>query len=149
MRPGEIVLVALIGLIGAAWILMSLDLSYMEGPVPGGGYLPFWIGIILVSLLGMHVVLSWRERPRHPAKTESVSYRKQVLIVAALFACIALIEPIGFGAAVALFIAFLLGYVERLNWQAVAGVAILAPTCLVFVFRTLLSVPLPRGPWGF
>jgi hypothetical protein len=44
---------------------------------------------------------------------------------------------------------FLLRKVEAVSWRTSVLVSLGTSIALFSVFRVLLSVPLPRGPWGF
>jgi hypothetical protein len=62
---------------------------------------------------------------------------------------VALIEPLGFGVSVTAYMLFLLRKVEAVSWRTSVLVSLGTSIALFSVFRVLLSVPLPRGPWGF
>jgi hypothetical protein len=55
----------------------------------------------------------------------------------------------GFGLAVGLYLIYLLRFLERTGWITAIGSAVAITSIISLVFATLLSVPLPRGPWGF
>ena len=147
MRRGEIIFLALIGLVGAGWVGAALDMPYMDDGVPAAGYFPLWIGAALVALVVLLMATSLKDGSGREPSTGS--WRRPLLVAIGLAVSVALINWIGFGVAVAVYLAFLLGYVERLRWGTVASVAVAAPAAIALVFRTLLAVPLPRGPWGF
>jgi hypothetical protein len=75
--------------------------------------------------------------------------RRPALVFLALVVSVSLIDRIGFAVAVAGLVAFLVGYVERAPWRVTLASAVAVPLAITFVFHTLLSIPLPRGPWGF
>jgi putative tricarboxylic transport membrane protein len=63
--------------------------------------------------------------------------------------CVALVEMLGFVAAVGAYLLFLLLVVERLPLRFGGGVAVGATLSIYLIFAVWLRVPLPRGPWGF
>lgn len=149
MRRGEIFFVALIALIGATWILMSTKLPYMDDGVPAAGYFPFWIGLLVVFLSAL-LVLTTRGGPAEDVEEEEPgNWHRPAMVAGGLIVCVALLELVGFGAAVAAYLLFLLLVVEKLPWRTAGGAAIGISAVIIVVFHTLLAVPLPTGPWGF
>jgi hypothetical protein len=64
-------------------------------------------------------------------------------------ATVAIIEAAGFVLSIGLYLAFLLGIVERRSLAVTVGVTSGTTVVLHLIFRTWLGVPLPEGPWGF
>ncbi|HEX7125118.1 MAG TPA: tripartite tricarboxylate transporter TctB family protein [Thermodesulfobacteriota bacterium] len=148
---GERVLAGLFGLVGLFFALEARDLSYMEESVPGAGFLPFWLGLLLVALVAGFLFTT---RPAKPAgdgaSGPSPADRRKVAAVSlGLVACIAAIGELGFTASIAAYLLFLARAVERRGWGLSAGVALGATLGLYLIFQAWLKVPLPRGPWGF
>lgn len=148
MRKGELFFVVPIILIGTAWILMSSQLSYMDDGVPAAGYFPFWIGLLVVLLAGLHIVTS-RGSSEEIEDDEPGSWRRPAMVAGGLIVCVALLEVLGFGVAVAGYLLYLLLIVEKLPWRTAGSTAIGIAAAVVVIFHTLLAVPLPTGPWGF
>lgn len=149
MRKGETIFVALIGLIGAAWALMSRDLSYMDDGVPAAGYFPFWIGLLVLFLSVLYLVLNWGTSPEVDANEESMQWRRPALVALGLIVCVAVLDYVGFGVSVAAYLAYLFVVLEKIRWPVAGGAAVGISAFIVVLFHTLLSVPLPTGPWGF
>jgi hypothetical protein len=60
-----------------------------------------------------------------------------------------LLEWLGFIVSVALYLAFLAGWLERRPPREVAAVALGTAIVLWLIFGVWLKVPFPEGPWGF
>lgn len=155
MLTGERLLVALIGGLGALWAVQSGHLTYWDDFAPGSGFLPFWLGTTLVVLAVTVLAFSLRAQRAETGgavQVEAPAAGQQIrviLIAAGLFACIGLLDWLGFAASVALYLVFLIGVVERRPlYEAVlvgGGVA----ASLWLIFQKWLHVPFPTGPWGF
>ena len=124
---------------GEAWARMPLGLPSAPGP----GMLPLVLGLTLAALAAATIV------QRAPAAAETMD-RRRPLVVGALVLLYPLLLPrVGFGLTTALAL-FAMGRViapvtpGRLALFAVASAAV-----AVALFRHLLAVPLPVGPWGF
>lgn len=146
MLTGDRVFAGLIGILGVFWIVQSRHLAYWGDFAPGSGFLPIWLGIVLVALVAVYLAISFRDAPR-PA---TPSRRRHVgAIVLGLIACIGLLEWLGFVVSVALYLAFLVGWLERRPPRDVAAVSLGTSVGLWLIFKAWLKVPFPEGPWGF
>ena len=132
---------------GLLFVLEARDLEYMGEFAPGAGFLPFWLGLILFALVIAYLV-STREAAAAERPVSSPG-GKVVAVSAGLGACVALISWVGFAAAIAAYLLYLIRWVERRSWGLSTGVAVITTLILYLVFRVWLGVPLPRGPWGF
>ncbi len=134
---------------GLVWIWQSQSLSYWSEFAPGSGFLPFWLGAALVVLTGICLAGSLRRtaptatlaEPRQPARVATIA-------IGFVF-CIAVIEQIGFVVAATLYLAFLIGVVERRSLLETVLVPLLTSIGLWLIFKQWLKVPFPQGPWGF
>jgi putative tricarboxylic transport membrane protein len=148
---GERLVAACVGVFGTVWLLQSRQLSYWSEYAPGSGFLPFWLGVVLVVLSIAFLVTSFAQPASAPpaAVADDAGKRRVVPIVIGLFLCILALDWIGFAAAIAGYLFFLIHFVERRSMAESAGVAIGTSFALWLIFRHWLSVPLPVGPWGF
>lgn len=144
---GERALAAVFAAIGITFALEARELNYMDEFAPGAGFLPFWLGLLLLAL-----VIGFLLTTRAPNAADMVSHRltrKVFAVGAGLAACVALVEFLGFVVAISAYLLYLTRWIEECRWGLSIGLA--AGTTLVIhvVFRMWLSVPLPVGPWGF
>jgi putative tricarboxylic transport membrane protein len=143
---GERVMAGVFGLIGVLWVSQALRLRYWGDFAPGSGFLPLWLGGILVALVVAYLIVS---RFTQSTVEATVYPRRPLIVGGGLLACVAVIELLGFVVSIAAYIAFLLLVVERRPAAQSAAVAIGTPVVLFLLFKTWLKVPLPLGPWGF
>jgi len=72
-----------------------------------------------------------------------------MLVVAGLAIYILALSRLGFSASTFLFVAFLLGVVEKERWFKACFIALLSTAGLYLIFRILLDVKLPKNMYGF
>lgn len=151
MRRGwQVACVCLLGLFVAA-LVTSLDYSLSDALGPGAGFFPFWLSLIgAVLTVGILVQVT-----RNPPDAEAVTLLPRgqaalqaTLVVIALIAAAALLEPLGFRLTM---LAFLAGLLPALGARSAVGISLtaLAGSFGVFhVFYYWLKVPLPIGAFG-
>jgi hypothetical protein len=150
MLTGDRILALAFGLFGVVWIVEARKLAYWSDFAPGSGFLPYWLGVVIVALAVFQLVQSFRA-PAAAAAGEGAPRRtaRVGLIVGGLFLCLAALPWVGFPVAIAAYLAYLVGFVERRPIGDVLLVAFGASLALWLIFKVWLRVPLPVGPWGF
>lgn len=150
MTWGERIFTALIGCIGIVWIWQSRSLAYWGEFAPGSGFLPFWLGLVLLVLVGVSIFNSfWNSEVVAGEEEEPIGRpHRAAAIVAGFIGCIALLEIVGFLIAVALYLAYLIGIVERRSAVETLFVPIFTSGGLWLIFKHWLKIPLPEGLLG-
>ena len=139
----------------AAGIILCLAaLRYDLGDFasPGTGFMPLLAGLAIVffSFLGLvHGTLRRKQGVGWKPSLRGLRWKKSLVVVAALFAYILLLPPLGFSLCTALFIGFLLRTVKPQKWPVVAAGSVLTSLGSYAVFELWLKAQLPKGPWGF
>jgi hypothetical protein len=144
LAVGEVFLALLFAALGLLWIVAALGMPLWEGFAPQSGFMPLWYGIILT---GLSVVILINLVIYKDGKGEQ-PIGKPLVVLAALAAAIAGLEPAGFGPAIFLFLLILFAVVERLPIVKSALVAAATTAVLFLIFKTWLGVTLPIGPLG-
>ena len=128
-----------------AWLNRAFPVGTLADPGPG--YVPLLLAIafgvigLLVAVFGGHSV-AVRSIPWPEAK------RAVVILIACSVAGFAL-EHIGYRLTIFAFLVFFVGVVERKPVLQTTLVSAGFSLISFYVIGDLLSVPLPRGPWGF
>jgi len=154
-RTGERVFAGLVGLLGLVWIVQARKLAYWGEFAPGPGFLPLWLGIVLIILVAAFLLQSLcrarspRPTPAPQADAGSGAPKRVVAIVVGLLCCLVALEWLGFVVAVAVYLAVLIGVVERRSMTETLAVSIGTSVGLWLLFKQWLKVPFPTGPWGF
>jgi len=146
-------------LCGALTVLLSLDLPLGTLRMPGSGFFPLVLGLMLAGLAAVHGVQLYLARPQQPAaKAGSAAAgpswrladatRRVLLFMGAVALATALLQALGYTLTSFLLMLALLQILGMRGW-AVRGVIALstAGVCYV-VFVRWLMIPLPAGWLG-
>jgi hypothetical protein len=141
LARGLALLLAVLGALAAlqAWRAMPLG----TGEEPGPGLMPLMLAGLLAALaLAAAAARDW-PRPGPVAKART-------LAAAAVIAVWPLALPqLGFALTTGLGLLLLARVVDEAPWLRLAVFAAAATAGALLLFRVLLRVPLPPGPWGF
>lgn len=145
-RPalGELLLALIFAILGIVWVVTSLGMPLWEGFAPQSGFMPLWYGVILTGLAGAILVNLFM----YGSENGEEPIGKPLIVLAALAAGIAGIEPAGFGPSIFLLLLVLFAVVEKLPIVHSLLVATGTTTVLILIFKTWLGVRLPTGPLG-
>ena len=135
-------------------IISLASLRYKLGTLasPGTGFMPFLagLGIVLFSFIGLvHGTLRRKQGIGWKPSMRGLRWGKSIIVLAALFAYILLLTPLGFFLCTTLFIGFLLRTVKPQGWFVVIAGSILTALGSYGIFELWLKAQLPKGPWGF
>ncbi len=118
---------------------------------PGMGFLPFWLSVVM-AVLSILLFIDANMRKRVSIGNPFPNFRALLnvgLVLAGLGGYIALLSYFGFAVTTVLFIAFLLGIVQKERWFKTCIISLLATGGLYVVFRILLDEKLPKNIFGF
>ena len=122
-----------------AWRYMPLG----SADDPGPGLMPLVLGLLLAAL-GIAAAAA-RDWPHVPPMA-----RARILAAASVIVAWPLALPwLGFALTAGLGLLLLGRVVDEASWKGLGAFAVLVTAGAVLLFRVLLSVPLPVGPWGF
>ncbi len=136
------------------WIVLGIAIaslaprySLLDASGPGGGFLPFATGAIIV-LCGLSLLFfsSGATSPNWPAA--SVWARMAAIVVG--LAAIAIVMPyLGFVLTVIPVMLVLMQAMERQSWITAVTVSVVSTIIVYFLFTRVLGTALPRGLLGF
>jgi hypothetical protein len=132
---------------GVLIIALSGDLPFGDLAMPGAGFMPVLIAVLMMILGG---ALFLRARDSAPFVSINWSDSKHAFMVMAITAVsVALYERLGFAITMLLMILGFLIIIERRNpiRAAIFAVGVVAITLTLFVYA--LQTPLAEGPFGF
>jgi hypothetical protein len=150
------------GVLVAAYSYYTLKLGMMISP--GAGFLPFLLGIALIILgvlwfiqksltkieVTAHAAPEGSSGPEGLATGEGVVCglsKKMLLGIAVLIVYASLFEWIGYFVATLIFMFSWQMCVEKEKWMRSLLITALSTAAMYTLFRYLLNVQLPRGPW--
>ena len=144
---------------GFFWLvfaLITIFKSYRLGlgkvVEPGPGFLFFWAGIVL-AIMSLLIIISTFDKKTARALDKPVlgeiSFRKIILVLAAVFLYALLLETLGFILVTVLLFIFILGVVEKKGWFFTVLSSFIVTSAAYLVFKTWLQTQLPAGVLGF
>ncbi len=146
-RTLELVVAALLFLLGAIVIYDSIRLGarWVEGPQ--AGYFPFYVGLLICLATGVVFVraLGDRAKAAKPFVTRGALKQVMRLLVPAIV-YVVLIRVLGIYVASTLFIAYFMRWLGRYPWPITVGVAAGVSVVFFLLFETWFKLPLPKGP---
>jgi hypothetical protein len=132
---------------GALIIALSGDLPTGRLAMPGSGFLPKIIAVLLM-IFGAALVIRGKESAAFAELGWSdLPHAVQVVVITA--AGISLYTVLGFLITLALMVSAILIVIERRNPLRAAAYAVTVVAITYVAFEFLLKTPLPNGPWGF
>jgi putative tricarboxylic transport membrane protein len=150
LRNGEVVSGAALFALGAYIILESRQWEYLGADGPGPGFFPMWYGIGLIVLSAALIVTHLRApEPAAPVSGESGGKGRSLAAWLGLVVCVALLKPLGFVIAFALYSLFLVRFLYGQSLGRSVAVAVGGAAGFYLLFDVALNVALPTGVLGF
>ena len=144
-RVGELLIAIALLAAGLLFVWQSALLPFGDVGLPGPGFFPFVLGILL-GLFALAIVARTM-RQRDEGEAVFLGHRDIVVVFAALVGAGFAFERLGAYATLGLFTAALLLLVARTSlWRGVLG-ASLGMVAVWAFFKVLLGVQLPAGPF--
>ena len=150
LRNGEVLSGAVLAALGVYVILEARQWEYLGPDGPGPGFFPLWYGMGLVALALALIALHVRDVPAPRAAAGEGSRKGRALAAwLGLVACVALLKPLGFLAAFALFSLFLVRFLYGQSVAKSLAIAVGGALGFYLIFDVALNVSLPSGMLGF
>lgn len=151
MRRAEIITAALMALLSIYFMIKSteLDVGYIKGEGPGGGFWPFWLSAcMLISCIWIGI--NWLRRASPPSQStekyiDSYGLRMLLLVGGGVTGFIGLIHFAGMYGAMFVFLIYYLRFLGRHSWGLSVVIAASAPVVTFFFFDIAMRIVLPKG----
>lgn len=144
-RQGGLLVAALLGLIGAGFTALSLNLTFGDLALPGPGFFPFALGLLLIALSVAVFVMALQE-PRNVLHVE-VGHMPVLIAFAAMCVSAALFETAGAFLSLTGFSFVMLVLVGRVHVVTALLSSVVGMLICWYIFKVLLGVQLPAGPF--
>jgi putative tricarboxylic transport membrane protein len=131
---------------GAAAAALQMKLTGPWGP--DSGLFPFVAGS-MVGLGGVALLFARGHRTGHVEWPSRKGFLRVGGVIGGMALLIVLLPYAGFGLASFLTMIILIRFVEGVGWVQSVTLSLLTVASVIFVFGSMLSMQLPRGPWGF
>jgi hypothetical protein len=143
-RRGGRLMAGILGLIGAFFAVASLKLPFGDFALPGPGFLPFGLGLVLIALSVAILVMTLQEPGAAPPV--EIGQPPVLIAFAGLIATAALFERLGAFLSLGGFAALMLILVARVRIIPAVLSSVLGMLAVWYVFKVLLGLQLPVGP---
>jgi putative tricarboxylic transport membrane protein len=140
-------------ILGIIFSTGALKYGLGRAGLPGSGFLPFIIGIVLISLSFMLFISAIKKGKSVMIETENFfpekdSWKKTLLALIALSVYGIILEYLGYLPTTILFMVVILRFVELQRWRMVFIASFLTGILSYMLFDRLLQSQLPRGIFG-
>ena len=159
MRWAERITAIVLLALSAFWIQLAVDLpfpAFARVAKMGPGHYPIAVAGLMAILA---VLLLWQTfRPKKHADSaedeeeqsrDSRGFRQLIIGFGFFLAYVILVPLIGFVMASIVFVFCFIRLIGKFNYWLSGALALGIPVLLWTVFAYLLTVPLPKGPFGF
>lgn len=135
--------------LGVATIAVSwLTLPYSGEFGPGPGFLPFWMGAVLVLCAAPVIVAEYRAKAA-PERLFPAETAKCLHVLAMIVVVFLLVPVLGFSVGLALITGGSMRLMGRHGWLSCGATAIGTAVGIHYLFGQWLGIPLPAGVIGW
>jgi putative tricarboxylic transport membrane protein len=140
-------------LFGGMTLLLSLQLPLGTLHMPGSGFFPFLLGLLLMGLAACQTFLLWRRAGAGTAESAAEgqadgSARQVLIFMGIIVLATALLELLGFPLVAFLLMLALLKLLGVRRWRDSALIALLTAGASYMLFVRWLQIPMPKGWLG-
>ena len=144
-RIGGVLLLAL-----ALYIyLEARTWEYTTDGIPGPGFTPSWISLLVAIAAVAVLVRGWRTPLSGPLVQNLPALRRSAGFLLGMVGASFLIPLLGMSLTLGLFVLAAIPFLGARDWWKVVLVSVLVTAGVPFLFQYILLVPLPAGPLGF
>lgn len=143
-RQGGLIVAAVLALVGIGFTVQSLTLTFGDVSLPGPGFFPFALGLLLIALSVAIFVMVLQE-PRNVLQVE-VGHVPVLIAFVAMCLTAGLFERAGAFLALGGFMLIMLVAVGRVRIIPAVLASVIGMLVIWYVFKVLLGVQLPAGP---
>jgi Tripartite tricarboxylate transporter TctB family len=148
LRRGRIAAALVLCVLGLAFALAALDLDFGSVGLPGPGFFPFVLGMLLAGFSLAAAVGAMRD-PAGREEIVALGHRDVLIAMLALVGVALAFEPLGAFLTLGLFAATLLVLIGRVSPLLAALAAVIGMIAVWYFFKVLLGLQLPNGPLDF
>ena len=135
-------------LLGIAIAFFSSQLPYYSEYGPGPGFLPFWLGIVLIGSAVFVLVNILKKHVKVDAFLKSGT-KKSAMMFILIFISFLFLPLLGFSVGLAFFSGVTMRVMGKHSWMACGLTAVGIAIGVHFVFGQWLHIPLPVGMVGW
>ncbi|KYZ75668.1 hypothetical protein AXX12_10670 [Anaerosporomusa subterranea] len=149
MKNIEVYVSAFFILVGGVFFYQASEMQYFSEYGPGPGLLPMWVTGFMVLLAAVNLVMSLKRNNTHFAELmpKGTDLMNLITCIGSFILFMLIVEHVGFAVSsiLMLFILFLRGY----KWYWGLGMSIVVTGVSLFIFGSVLGIPLPVNQFGW
>ena len=135
-------------LFGIAIVFFSSQLPYKSEYGPGPGFLPLWLGIVLIGSAVFVLLNILRKQVKVDAFFKTGTKQSAMMFIL-IFISFLLLPLLGFAVGLAFFSGLTMRVMGKHSWMACGLTAVGVAIGIRFVFGQWLHIPLPAGIVGW
>ena len=145
-----------VDLIGGIGVLgLGAAITFFAGRLPytaeyglGPGFMPLWIGMVLMGCAVITIIQSLRQAGGLQKKFVTPRTRKVGFVFFTLIVTFVAVRFLGLAVSLGLFTGFTMKTVGQHGWALSAIVTLATAAAVYVIFGYLLDIPLPKGFFG-
>jgi hypothetical protein len=134
---------------------LGAGITFFAGRLPytaeyglGPGFMPLWIGIVLMGCAFVTIIQALKQPGGAQKKFMTPRTRKVGFVFATLIVTFILVRILGLAVSLGLFTGFTMKTLGRHGWLLSAFVTLVTAAAVYVIFGYLLDIPLPKGIFG-
>jgi putative tricarboxylic transport membrane protein len=135
--------------LGAAITFFAGRLPYTAEYGLGPGFMPLWIGMVLMGCAVITIIQSLGQAGGPQKKFVTPRTRQVGFVFATLIVTFVVVRFLGLAVSLGLFTGFTMKSVGRHGWILSTLVTLVTAVAVYVIFGYLLDIPLPKGFLGF
>lgn len=145
-----------VDLMGGIGVLgLGAGITFFAGRLPytaeyglGPGFMPLWIGMVLMGCAVITIVQSLKQPRGSQKKFVTPQTRKVGFVFVTVIVTFLLVHILGLAVSLGLFTGFTMKTLGRHGWLLSALVTLVTAVAVYVIFGYLLDIPLPKGFLG-
>ncbi|MEL1135584.1 tripartite tricarboxylate transporter TctB family protein [Desulfitobacterium sp. THU1] len=150
MRMANRITSIIIFLFGLAVFIGAQKLDYILKGIPGPGFLPRWVAVLIMVLALVPFFKSFTKYEVEEGQPfNSSEFKNAGIIIGSAVAVMLLTKLLGLSLAIGLMAGAIAKFTGPTSWKKVIAITVVTPIAAYILFDTVLGVPLPTGIFGF
>ena len=134
--------------LGAGITFFAARLPYTAEYGLGPGFMPLWIGIVLIGCAIITIIQSLRQSKASQKEFMTPKTRKVGFVFITLIVTFLVVRVVGLAPSLGLFTGFTMKTLGKHGWLLSALVTVITAVAVYVIFGYLLDIPLPKGFFG-
>ena len=135
-------------LFGSVVTYFASQLPYRGEYGPGPGFLPLWIGIVLIGCAIAAILKAVGQVDREKERFIQPKTRQVASVFVTLIVTFLLVRVVGLSLGLALFTGFTMRAAGKHSWILCIVMAVVTTAVVRVIFGVMLDIPLPKGVVG-